>query len=360
LPASFTKPFKEIYKYDNNNRLSVVTEKAWHPAKNVFDITGKKMFFYNAQGLIDSISFKMNALALEHSFKYAYDKQGRLETFYDYFFDQGQWYIAEKMVYSYNDLGKISEIKHLVGYIGYIGQIATFKFTYNEAGKLKKQIKISNWEDFVMEQTVYEWDSNGRLSSELFEDLLYKDKFKTEYSYNANGDIIKSKYFSGTNSDWLKSGYKEYNYCELNCADIINAPNPCTFYSEGLECGLKNLKKANKAVSVSALCHDGALTENTQYYYSPLTKGGTTGVNKLNIADINVYPNPATDKITFTWNGDYSQFNLRICQVTGACVIDKEISSNETVDVSDLSKGIYLFRLTNNKEIVKTGKLVVE
>jgi hypothetical protein len=79
-----------------------------------------------------------------------------------------------------------------------------------------------------------------------------------------------------------------------------------------------------------------------------------------NNEELSVFPNPATDQVTFSWNENSGMLNLKMFQPNGTCVIDKEISSNETVDVSDLSKGIYFYRLSNKNEIVKTGKLVVE
>jgi hypothetical protein len=80
----------------------------------------------------------------------------------------------------------------------------------------------------------------------------------------------------------------------------------------------------------------------------------------LNIDDFKVYPNPATDKITFTWNQNYNRLNLKLFQVTGTCVMDREISSQENIPVKDLQNGIYLYKLSNINQVVKSGKLVIQ
>jgi hypothetical protein len=79
-----------------------------------------------------------------------------------------------------------------------------------------------------------------------------------------------------------------------------------------------------------------------------------------NNEELVVFPNPATDAVTFSWKGNYNQLNLKIYQLNGACVIDRVISPHESVSVSDFPKGTYLFRLTNDNKLVENGKLVVD
>jgi hypothetical protein len=118
--------------------------------------------------------------------------------------------------------------------------------------------------------------------------------------------------------------------------------------------------KSTKLISKIAHYNGTTFIGNTEYYYSPVTKGGTTGVDKLNIADFKVYPNPASDQITFSWNSNYNRLNLKIFQVTGACVMDREISSGENIPIKNLQNGIYLYKLSNGNQVVKSGKLIIE
>lgn len=86
-------------------------------------------------------------------------------------------------------------------------------------------------------------------------------------------------------------------------------------------------------------------------------------VNAENIPvdmDIQVFPNPAINQVTFTWETGYNQLNLKIFQLTGACVTDKVIKSNETVHLGKIPKGIYLYELLDKKQILKTGKIIIQ
>jgi hypothetical protein len=40
--------------------------------------------------------------------------------------------------------------------------------------------------------------------------------------------------------------------------------------------------------------------------------------------------------------------------------MDREISSQENIPVKDLQNGIYLYKLSNINQVVKSGKLVIQ
>ena len=67
----------------------------------------------------------------------------------------------------------------------------------------------------------------------------------------------------------------------------------------------------------------------------------------------NVYPNPATNEINVT--SDEPLTNVTILDITGKIVYtSSEITSNQTVNVSSLNRGIYMVQvMTDNKTSVK-------
>jgi uncharacterized protein YceK len=98
----------------------------------------------------------------------------------------------------------------------------------------------------------------------------------------------------------------------------------------------------------------------TKSEFIPVRVGITTNNESVPLdAEWEVYPNPATNQVTFTWNNYFEKLNLKIYQVTGACVSEKEINSNETVSLGNIPKGMYLYQLADKKQILKTGKLVI-
>ncbi len=63
-----------------------------------------------------------------------------------------------------------------------------------------------------------------------------------------------------------------------------------------------------------------------------------------------LYPNPARDKITIDGISGY-QF-IRINDVSGRIVFDKKITiGSETINVSNLPKGIYIIKLTGINDV---------
>jgi hypothetical protein len=75
-------------------------------------------------------------------------------------------------------------------------------------------------------------------------------------------------------------------------------------------------------------------------------------------AMINVYPNPATDRLNISWgelqNGVARLFNLE-GQLVGEII--KENSSH--MDVSRLENGVYIMTIYNNNSLVKNQKIII-
>ncbi|MCK4407172.1 MAG: T9SS type A sorting domain-containing protein [Bacteroidales bacterium] len=105
---------------------------------------------------------------------------------------------------------------------------------------------------------------------------------------------------------------------------------------------------------------------NTQYHEYDIyilkvdSLGLITNINentKINISNAIVYPNPGKNQITiktFTKNSYFELFDI-----TGKILLKKFIPDYSTeVNVSHLPKGMYFYRIYNNKNIFETGKWV--
>jgi hypothetical protein len=65
---------------------------------------------------------------------------------------------------------------------------------------------------------------------------------------------------------------------------------------------------------------------------------------------IEIYPNPAKDKITIDGISGYQ--SIRINDVSGRIVYDKKITQgSETINISNLPKGIYIIKLTGDVDV---------
>ena len=88
------------------------------------------------------------------------------------------------------------------------------------------------------------------------------------------------------------------------------------------------------------------------------------GINNIidfrtRLKDFIVYPNPATHfvNISLTPNSNVNKFE--IYDITGKLILLKQLESSlTTINVTDLSKGLYFYRIKNNDKTIDTGKFI--
>ena len=81
-------------------------------------------------------------------------------------------------------------------------------------------------------------------------------------------------------------------------------------------------------------------------------------INNFNIDKINIYPNPAKDKIHVS-NIDAVSAEIRIFNVLGKQVFHQIKTPEKTIDVSSFNKGIYIVKIDIDGK-TKTQKLVIQ
>ncbi len=85
----------------------------------------------------------------------------------------------------------------------------------------------------------------------------------------------------------------------------------------------------------------------------------STNIQILKQNGISIYPNPTSGKINFEFLNNNIQ-QIKIINLAGKTVINKiKIQPKETIDLSNLAKGIYIISIKTNKDILKT-KIVKE
>jgi hypothetical protein len=93
--------------------------------------------------------------------------------------------------------------------------------------------------------------------------------------------------------------------------------------------------------------------------------GLVTGVNEepplIPVHDAILYPNPTTENVTIDFSQLYNSVTLQLMDISGKTVFTTQLTSNhQTIDISALLAGTYLYRISNPKGLEETGKLVVE
>ncbi len=84
-------------------------------------------------------------------------------------------------------------------------------------------------------------------------------------------------------------------------------------------------------------------------------KNSNTGLNRLNnLNEIKIYPNPVNGNLNIDLPNHGMDAILRLYELTGNIVLQVRIENSEnSVDVSSISKGIYLVEISDSKTIIK-------
>lgn len=155
-------------------------------------------------------------------------------------------------------------------------------------------------------------------------------------------------------------GYEGYSFSEDSCWQMIIA--------DGCLSANKYIKGLGGPYysCTQAFCLGGA--ERKLVYYK---KGGVTWGTPLIITgnsdislekDINIFPNPVKSNINITLkNSSYHNLKIFIYDIQGKLFKVKNLKSNNSlIDISDLNSGIYILKITDNQNVLKIDRLIIE
>ena len=90
-----------------------------------------------------------------------------------------------------------------------------------------------------------------------------------------------------------------------------------------------------------------------------LNKGFVTVENSTNEQNIEVFPNPASNKLQVRLSGITGKTLIDLFDMTGKQVITTStFTNNAVIDLSKLAKGLYLIRITNQESIIHQSKII--
>jgi len=90
----------------------------------------------------------------------------------------------------------------------------------------------------------------------------------------------------------------------------------------------------------------------------------TAGIADLNREklEVSTYPNPSNDVLNFSINTEINEVvTYELLNITGSIVRSEATQQNKTkFNVSDLAEGLYIYRVSTEKEIIKIGRIVIK
>lgn len=79
--------------------------------------------------------------------------------------------------------------------------------------------------------------------------------------------------------------------------------------------------------------------------------------NDLQVSELKIFPNPASNQLSFTATSSFPEYHINIYNVLGKRVAAFNNLNTNSIDISGLSKGIYILKIAHN-EAYKTFKLI--
>ncbi len=196
----------------------------------------------------------------------------------------------------------------------------------------------------------------------VFTDTLYLDAqnyTNAVFVININGALSTSTYAKVL----LINGAQAKNvFWKVDGATDIND------FSEfkGMLVGNNGAVSLKKGVIIEgrAFTTTGTITTDSIKVTANTTACTTTGLSSLNAEKVNtvsIYPNPFNESTNILLN-DMSQINkaeLKMYNVLGELVINKVLTEKLTsVETSNLTSGIYIYKIVNNNTITQSGRLI--
>jgi YD repeat-containing protein len=329
--------------YDEQGNLVRETISDWDPDGGQWWVGAQFDMTYDGSGMQVSETWSFwdedaGDLVLTYKDEYLYE-DGKLITWNEYAYEEGAWVLIFRTTYLYAE-GKLTE-ELTEAYDSFsetwldFGQIF---YTYNEAGRLIiEEAWEFDWEQFMVVQSwqyEYTWDSNGNLIEQV-------DK-------SWDGAVVK-----GTDA-WENAFKSEWMFnTEYTILDLLV---PYWFLQN-----MDNMNFVNMPLSELAYIYldgDWAFDFRQTAYWSDF--GGSTGMADMQESVVQIYPVPASESLTFSWEDAYARLKLEIYDLTGKRVISRSVDNKETLAVEQLSGGIYLYKLSQDEALIYSGKLSIE
>jgi hypothetical protein len=349
-----------LYEYNDYNLITNQSVFNYDESSQIWNLNHKFEKNYYGQLLADSTIFYANDLVLVPYSKSIYTYiLGKQESCINYFWENNLeiWQISYKKEYQYNTNGLMESI------FCFNGNAATNEWEFYEKYEYEYDILgniiISSyfmWDDNTeswekVSKNEYTYDEEMRVLTNL---TYYKDSetndwrivYKYEFGYDQLGNQLfnhKSDWNTET-TEWICSEFVDYTYnTEFDLDELILPMNFVVHTS----CFSMLTNKE----------HYGNIPEHTiqEYYYSSVMIENSS--TQIYTHDIVVFPNPATTNISVVLTENSQNVNFYLFDMQGRCLIEKLVQSDSQIDISNLSNGLYFYKVVDGFDIF-SGKLI--
>ncbi len=232
------------------------------------------------------------------------------------------------------------------------------EYTYTSNNKIESETSFTTdgespeWHPDY--QAFFIYDSNGNRISETssywnydINDWQVSDKW--EYNFNTNGDLVSmALYYWDNESESLIANFKnEYTHDDSFSYEDLILP-----YDYPPEYFRHMIKTYNQYDFIDG---DWIITTRGEIFYSDFN---TSGISEITIQGITVFPNPASESVTFKGNFLPGKALVEFIDIKGVKVLQEVLSENGIVNIETLASGLYFYILSSENNS-SSGKFVV-
>ncbi len=328
--------------YDNNNNLILYNRLNFDTAANQFIISYKTEYTNDTIGnVIETIESILNIMTQQLEFDYkirqTYTVSGLPDSsiYYDWDVQNSVWDIHNCNNIDYNTNGSIATRELIYWDVDSNDWVALHKWanTYDSNDNLIKQIRYDKqtsygpWRNYTKETYIYNF-SNIRVQT-------------INSNWNNN---------SGVWVDYLKN---TTTYNTLYPFVSLCLPDPKYSFDEANFPFMPIQEVEYLKSDTASQFHE---TGKNNYYFSDIS---IVSIKTPFEKQLKIYPNPSTDFIFFEIENRASTYWVDIMDIQSKIIIKEELNSDGKISVSQLPKGIYIYRLYNQENVI-VGKFIVE
>lgn len=364
---------KDEYVYNTEMRNTSWLSFDWSTTSETWENDSKTEVEYNAQGKVKTLLMYNSdgenpGLILDSKLEAKYNAEGRADTIISYFREsETTWMVTSKQIFHYNEAGQVVQVIYwqLDGVEGQEVLTESIKvaYAYRTSGELEttNMYYLIEGEEVLFSKLEYSYNEAGQPTSLEVSGLslvtfIFEKSNRTVYEYNAEGDIDFEIYsaWSASTETYIEQYKDVYLYSDGSFSEVVFPSYVDLFFGMSYEPGLSFNKLVTGVSTYQMINGNWEIEEKSTFYYS----GTSTGIDDVKNAVVSVYPNPATESVTFRWKDNYSGLDLEIYQITGARVLAQRAFSGQSVPVSQLGNGVYFYKLLDGNQPVFSGKLV--
>jgi hypothetical protein len=177
-----------------------------------------------------------------------------------------------------------------------------------------------------------------------------------EYTYDANENITQciGYEWNKVTNQWETEEKNEYTYNNSYTFSELIIPDLREYYIDDLSI-FKHMMFLINHYTWDEASNDWNFFFKIELFYSEQNIGS---VNDQSIIKAKIYPNPASEYITFSFSENFNQITFELFDSQGRMVNFKEISNNEILILDGLNNGIYFYNLITTDGKKQSGKLI--